>query len=309
MATPEEMRRMREFFGPQTYGDQDPDAMPDMFNEIDPTSESYLGVPVDEFGEKTNPTGRSMDRALRRFFGGGEDFDEDSLSRADAEFEADTLGEISDEVIDEMGEGDDLDPNAMIRNRIANSEIPNISTAEDMVGLDEEAANADPDAYFPDMEKGMYGEEASMNPQDIDAPITDVSELMSAVASLLNPARKFKAATTIAKKLLPGSVVPRQLTGTAQRQISSPNPQITAGRVLPRNVRPPRNPTGGNLLFPYLNELQRSGMRNAELMNRGFQGKNMTVPELQRQAFGRGEFGMGGRQGGQLPQFLQRFFE
>ena len=309
MATPEEMRRMREFFGPQTYGDQDPDAMPDMFNEIDPTSESYLGVPVDEFGEKTNPTGRSMDRALRRFFGGGEDFDEDSLSRADAEFEADTLGEISDEVIDEMGEGDDLDPNAMIRNRIANSEIPNISTAEDMVGLDEEAANADPDAYFPDMEKGMYGEEASMNPQDIDAPITDVSELMSAVASLLNPARKFKAATTIAKKLLPGSVVPRQLTGTAQRQISSPNPQITAGRVLPRNVRPPRNPTGGNLPFPYLNELQRSGMRNAELMNRGFQGKNMTVPELQRRAFGRGEFGMGGRQGGQLPQFLQRFFE
>ena len=143
MATQEEMRRMREFFGPQTYGDQDPDAMPDMFNEIDPTSESYLGVPVDEFGEKTNPTGRSMDRALRRFFGseipnistaedmvgldeGGEDFDEDSLSRADAEFEADTLGEISDEVIDEMGEGDDLDPNAMIRNRIANSEIPNI---------------------------------------------------------------------------------------------------------------------------------------------------------------------------------------
>jgi len=316
MATPEEMRRMREFFGPQTYGDQDPDAMPDMFNEIDPTSESYLGVPVDEFGEKTNPTGRSMDRALRRFFGGGEDFDEnslsradaefeadtlgeedfdeDSLSRADAEFEADTLGEISDEVIDEMGEGDDLDPNAMIRNRIAN-----------------EAANADPDAYFPDMEKGMYGEEARVNQQDItgDAPITDAAQLMTAVAALLNPARKFKAATNIARKLLPGSFVPRQLTGTAQRQISSPNPQITAGRVLPRNVRPPRNPTVGNLPFPYLNELQRSGMRNAELMNRGFQGKNMTVPELQRRAFGRGEFGMGGRQGGQLPQFLQRFFE
>jgi hypothetical protein len=69
MATQEEMRRMREFFGPQTYGDQDPNAMPDMFNEIDTTSESYLGVPVDEFGEKTDPTGRSMDSALRTFFG------------------------------------------------------------------------------------------------------------------------------------------------------------------------------------------------------------------------------------------------
>ncbi len=108
MATLEEMRR---FFGPQTYGDQDANAMPDMVNEIDPTSESYLGVPVDEFGEKTNPTGRAMDRALRRFFGiknatpslGNDMFvtdqaevtDEPStratLSRADKEFEEDVL--------------------------------------------------------------------------------------------------------------------------------------------------------------------------------------------------------------------------
>jgi hypothetical protein len=64
MATLEEMRR---FF--QTYGDQDANAMPDMFNEIDPTLESYMGVPVDEFGEKLNPTGRAMDSALRTFFG------------------------------------------------------------------------------------------------------------------------------------------------------------------------------------------------------------------------------------------------
>ena len=63
------LEEMRRFFGPQTYGDQDANAMPDMFNEIDPTLESYMGVPVDEFGEKTNPLGRSMDRALRRFFG------------------------------------------------------------------------------------------------------------------------------------------------------------------------------------------------------------------------------------------------
>ena len=61
------LEEMRRFF--QTYGDQDANAMPDMFNEIDPTLESYMGVPVDEFGEKTNPLGRSMDRALRRFFG------------------------------------------------------------------------------------------------------------------------------------------------------------------------------------------------------------------------------------------------
>ena len=39
------LEEMRRFF--QTYGDQDANAMPDMFNEIDPTLESYMGVPVD----------------------------------------------------------------------------------------------------------------------------------------------------------------------------------------------------------------------------------------------------------------------
>jgi hypothetical protein len=61
------LEEMRRFF--QTYGDQDANAMPDMFNEIDTTSESYMGVPVNEFGEKLNPTGRAMDSALRTFFG------------------------------------------------------------------------------------------------------------------------------------------------------------------------------------------------------------------------------------------------
>ena len=53
------LEEMRRFF--QTYGDQDANAMPDMFNEIDTTSESYMGVPVNEFGEKLNPTGRAME--------------------------------------------------------------------------------------------------------------------------------------------------------------------------------------------------------------------------------------------------------
>jgi hypothetical protein len=105
------LKEMQKFFGSQTYGDQDPNAMPDMFNEIDPTSESYLGVPVDEFGEKTNPTGRAMDRAIKRFFGienvtpslGDDMFVTDkaevtdepttrtTMSRADKEFEEDVL--------------------------------------------------------------------------------------------------------------------------------------------------------------------------------------------------------------------------
>ena len=63
MATRREIER---FFN--TYGDSDPNAMPDMYHEEMPSTLS-TEVPMDEYGEKTNPLGRSMDRALRRFFG------------------------------------------------------------------------------------------------------------------------------------------------------------------------------------------------------------------------------------------------
>ena len=62
------LEEMRRFFGPQTYGDQDANAMPDMFNEIDPTSESYLGVPVDEFGEKNKSIGTIYGQSFKTFF-------------------------------------------------------------------------------------------------------------------------------------------------------------------------------------------------------------------------------------------------
>jgi hypothetical protein len=68
MTTAEEMRRISEFFGSgaRTYGDSGDDSVtPDMYDVIDPAT---IGD-YDEYGEKTNPTGRSIDRALRRFFG------------------------------------------------------------------------------------------------------------------------------------------------------------------------------------------------------------------------------------------------
>ena len=68
MTTAEEMRRISEFFGSgaRTYGDSGDDSVtPDMYDVIDPAT---IGD-YDEYGEKTSPTGRAMDRALRSFFG------------------------------------------------------------------------------------------------------------------------------------------------------------------------------------------------------------------------------------------------
>ena len=338
MATPEEIRRMREFFGPQTYGDQDANAMPDMFNEIDPTSESYLGVPVDEYGEKLNPTGRAMDRALRRFFGtdvetmpladdmvgldeGGEDSNEDSLSRATAEFEADTLGEISDDNIEEFIEsaiGQDDEMVTMDDYALATAGPP----PEGMDARGEDFEDSDPAQGpvedFLRSTLGLGGDsEPFMAASNLNDRITKVPSSVLALATMSPALRAFlptvakalQTGGTAAQKLLPGSVVPSQITRSA-----GPNLQIPGRQVLPRNVRPTRNFTGGRLPPAYRNELMRTGMQNQGLMSRGFGGARLPearglTNELQRRALGRGEFGMGGRQGGRLPQFLQRFFE
>jgi len=52
-----------------TYGDMDPNAMPDMYNKEVPNAESNE-VPLDRAGNKINPLGRSVDNALRNLFGG-----------------------------------------------------------------------------------------------------------------------------------------------------------------------------------------------------------------------------------------------
>ena len=353
MATPEEMRRMREFFGPQTYGDQDANAMPDMFNEIDPTSESYLGVPVDEYGEKLNPTGRAMDRALRRFFGtdvetmpladdmvgldeGGEDSNEDSLSRATAEFEADTLGEMFDDEVLEGARGQDDEMVAMDDYALATAG----PTPEGMDERGEDFQDPDPaQGMAEDALRSILGLGGDSEPFMDASDLNDRFQIPSMLMAAVGPAKIKAIASALqsggaagskayalrnflrgdqggaaAQKALPRFSVPRQLTGTAQRSIPSPNLQIPGRQVLPRNVRPTRNFTGGRLPPAYRNELMRTGMQNQGLMSRGFGGARLPearglTNELQRRALGRGEFGMGGRQGGRLPQFLQRFFE
>jgi hypothetical protein len=327
MATPEEMRRMREFFGPQTYGDQDPNAMPDMFNEIDPTSESYLGVPVDEFGEKTNPTGRSMDRALRRFFGtdvetmpladdmvgldeGGEDFDEDSLSRATAEFEADTLGEMFDDEVLEGARGQDDEMVAMDDYALATAG----PTPEGMDERGEDFQDPDPaQGMAEDALRSILGlggdSEPFMDASDLNDRFQIPSMLMAAVgpAKIKAIASALRAGGAAAQKALPGFSVPRQVTGVAQKQIRSPNRRITAP------TRPRFTPTPREMDTAFKQSLMRSGMQNQGLMNRGFGGGRLpetgVANELRRRALGRGEFGPPPSDFRPLPQFLKRFFE
>lgn len=333
MATAEEMRRMREFFGPQTYGDQDPNAMPDMYHEIDPTSESYLGTPVDEYGEKTNPTGRSIDRALRRFFGseiptmpladnmvsldeGGEDFAEDSLSRADEEFEADTLGEEGLEEIlanamrqdDEMVETDDY---ALATAGPTPESLD--ERGEDY--RDPELAQGPVEDFFRST-LGLGGDsEPFMDASDANDRVTKVPGwLMAAIgpAKVKSIVSALQSGGSAAQKLLQGSIPPRQLAGTAQRQIPGPNRQITA------SPQSRYTPTPREMDTAFRQGLMRSGVQNLPKINRAtpsrfeqglkvFGGK---MPgELRRRALGRGEFGKGGLQRQRLPQFLKRFFE
>ena len=53
----------------QTYGDLDPNAMPDMYHEEVPSTLSTQ-VPLDIQGNKINPLGRGIDNALRSALGG-----------------------------------------------------------------------------------------------------------------------------------------------------------------------------------------------------------------------------------------------
>ena len=53
----------------QTYGDLDPNAMPDMYHKEVPSALS-TEVPLDAQGNKINPLGRSMDNTLRGLFAG-----------------------------------------------------------------------------------------------------------------------------------------------------------------------------------------------------------------------------------------------